>query len=331
MIEILIVIGVLVVLGTIVLLGMRHITGQNKGQQTRLTLQNLRTMLAEFENATRLSKGPNNWPWLNDSGGRISVQKNPPSPTFPAPLAPDFWRCPFFSDTEAVVPSPDPMDAPGSVASESGGPVDPRNVVRNGGRQIALTQLAMNSIYSVPVNRTSMQNMKPEQFFTPRWVMGQMPSPGGDRVLLTTDESTEPVFYQIGSRVETEDGVFRCHVEHQASSPPTPGSQWEIEGQEPAGRAKSSASPILLDAWNNPILFVPASGLRVRKLNGETKLDPTKAGQTFVIVSPEGSAEAPQMPGIPGKLLRPGKPFFASAGPDGNFATGDDNIYSFEE
>src|SRR5687768_8529515 len=114
MIEILIVIGVLVVLGTIVLLGMRHITGQNKGQQTRLTLQNLRTMLAEFENATRLSKGPNEWPWLNATGGRITVTKGPPpSPAFPTPLAPDFWRCPFFSANEAVTPSPDPLDAPG--------------------------------------------------------------------------------------------------------------------------------------------------------------------------------------------------------------------------
>jgi hypothetical protein len=32
-----------------------------------------------------------------------------------------------------------------------------------------------------------------------------------------------------------------------------------------------------------------------------------------------------------GRLVRVGKPFFASAGADGDFTTGDDNIYSFEE
>ena len=29
-------------------------------------------------------------------------------------------------------------------------------------------------------------------------------------------------------------------------------------------------------------------------------------------------------------VSRTGRPFFASAGPDGDFSTGDDNVYSFE-
>jgi hypothetical protein len=31
------------------------------------------------------------------------------------------------------------------------------------------------------------------------------------------------------------------------------------------------------------------------------------------------------------KVVQPGRPFWASAGPDGDFAKGDDNIYSFEK
>ncbi len=57
----------------------------------------------------------------------------------------------------------------------------------------------------------------------------------------------------------------------------------------------------VLDSWGNPIIFVPTSGIMVTA-NGTTKL----------IQSPSGN------------------PFFASAGPDGNFAAGDDNLYSFD-
>jgi len=83
--------------------------------------------------------------------------------------------------------------------------------------------------------------------------------------------------------------------------------------------------PILLDNWNNPVIYVPATGLgmagatAVVAANGDVpagaiKLTAQKAGdQTRVVVSPDG------------------KGFWASAGPDGNFQTGDDNIYSFEQ
>jgi hypothetical protein len=64
------------------------------------------------------------------------------------------------------------------------------------------------------------------------------------------------------------------------------------------------------DGWGNPIIFVPASiGLAGSSTQG------VKLGtSTYVaITSPDG------------------RPFWASAGPDGDFATGDDNVYSFEQ
>jgi type II secretory pathway pseudopilin PulG len=61
--------------------------------------------------------------------------------------------------------------------------------------------------------------------------------------------------------------------------------------------------PILLDGWGNPIIFVPSLGL------------------TGVTVG--GQANQP--------VLAPdNRPFFVSAGEDGDFSTGDDNVYSFE-
>lgn len=94
--------------------------------------------------------------------------------------------------------------------------------------------------------------------------------------------------------------------------------------------------PILLDAWDNPIIFVPASGLRGVYLG-----DPA---EEFVITS----AKVYSATELPDGIVAPNaRPFFASAGPDGIFSfrdanssgtfeagsdpgAGDDNLYSFE-
>ncbi len=60
---------------------------------------------------------------------------------------------------------------------------------------------------------------------------------------------------------------------------------------------------VLLDGYRNPIIVCPGRGLANVQLVG---------GANQTITAPDG------------------KPFFASAGPDGNFQTGDDNVYSFE-
>lgn len=61
--------------------------------------------------------------------------------------------------------------------------------------------------------------------------------------------------------------------------------------------------PVLLDGFGNPIIACPSTGLTGVSINGA-------AAQTIT--------------------ARDGKPFFASAGADGNFSLGDDNLYSFE-
>jgi hypothetical protein len=86
-----------------------------------------------------------------------------------------------------------------------------------------------------------------------------------------------------------------------------------------------------LDGWNNPIIFVPGTGLRVRRLNGQQSLNPTDMSQTWIDISPEGKVKNLGSKTQPPVVTQPGRPFFASAGPDGDFTTGDDNIYSFEQ
>jgi type II secretory pathway pseudopilin PulG len=90
------------------------------------------------------------------------------------------------------------------------------------------------------------------------------------------------------------------------------------------GTNKTIDPPLILDAWNNPIIYVGSDGLM--GVNYESK----KNGSTFV---PQRVTSAGVVAsGVPLAQLPVGRrPFFASAGPDGDFKTGDDNLYSFEQ
>lgn len=85
---------------------------------------------------------------------------------------------------------------------------------------------------------------------------------------------------------------------------------------------------LLVDGWNNPIIFVPAAGLRgvTFKEHGPSEL--------HIITSTKKLIEEADVGGPPdfATYVPPAGalPFFASAGPDGDFSTGDDNVYSFE-
>jgi len=97
------------------------------------------------------------------------------------------------------------------------------------------------------------------------------------------------------------------------------------------GTAGRPVPALILDAWGNPIIFVPSGGLA-----GGTGDDAMYVG------GKAGDSNAVQVMNNLDPAAAPGanerhpirspdnRPFWASAGPDGNFLTGDDNIYSFE-
>lgn len=72
--------------------------------------------------------------------------------------------------------------------------------------------------------------------------------------------------------------------------------------------------PVLLDAWNSPILFAP----------GRTSTTP--GNNQWGVAGMVNSVKAPQFFQPPD-----GKGVFVSAGPDTDFSKGDDNLYSFEK
>ena len=110
----------------------------------------------------------------------------------------------------------------------------------------------------------------------------------------------------------------------------------------------SGGGTVVMDGWRNPILFVPATGLRYV---ASSQKDSTASGANYAkgarVIAPKQSSPAnyPMVywtamtstnSGPPGPdwfegIRSPdGRAFWASAGPDGNFIQGDDNFYSFE-
>jgi len=106
---------------------------------------------------------------------------------------------------------------------------------------------------------------------------------------------------------------------------PNAGPPWgpiPMVPQPPQPPATVTYPPVVLDGWGNPIIFVPASGL-YDIYTGLVYVNVTIVGTNHIsftgsLVSVNKPVTAPD-----------GRPFWVSAGPDGNFVLGDDNIYSF--
>lgn len=81
------------------------------------------------------------------------------------------------------------------------------------------------------------------------------------------------------------------------------------------GKNQAFPGPILLDAWGSPILFAPGKVDKLSPTWGATGLKITGDSS-----SPNASVQPPD-----------GKGMFISAGPDGDFSQGDDNLYTYEK
>lgn len=82
---------------------------------------------------------------------------------------------------------------------------------------------------------------------------------------------------------------------------------------------------LLLDGWGNPIIFVPRGGIHVFIKNQTT-------GQNDIwLVRSTGTTNVTANSGNDPPMTGSERPFWASAGQDGDFTLGEDNIYSFQD
>jgi hypothetical protein len=240
----------------------------------------------------------------------------------------DFWKIPYISQQTSWRGGDgkcfDALDAPGPVNGDSPGAES--YAIRNGSRQVLNTQVVMQMLYMQPNNRQALGKIPPEKQFIPAWCGGQITKPSAAAVLyFGQPNGQEMVHFLFRTQIQDQGKRYICNKPPGVDKSSSPSGAPDVSDWTPD---LSPANPILLDAWNNPIIFVPATGLRVRRLNGKATIDPNENTQTFIDISPEGKVDYTD-PAHP-RVITPGRPFFASAGEDGDFAKADDNIYSFQ-
>ena len=130
------------------------------------------------------------------------------------------------------------------------------------------------------------------------------------------------VKYVVGDEVVVPRGkdqydYYVCNIAPATAAPP--GMGWG---------ATDHHTPVVADGYGNPIWFIPRGGLGDTP-NGVNLV--SKGGGSYdkpnqLIVAP-GAVPNPTPP--PTKIGK--RPFFASAGEDGDFSKGDDNQYSFDQ
>jgi len=160
-----------------------------------------------------------------------------------------------------------------------------------------------------------------------------------DGAVMAPGQVMEPAAARTGEAVQRTRNamaVLLAIPANQSVLAQLPGEQqWVF----PEGTRNQSV-PVLLDAWRNPIIFVPPPamtgsmsladryGLRGLKVEGFSG--------TYRMLNPDGldedtgGSKYPQNATEAAQKLPHYRPFWVSAGPDGDFQTHDDNIYSFE-
>jgi prepilin-type N-terminal cleavage/methylation domain-containing protein len=329
LIEVLSVIAIIAILISMLFVALKYASNSAKFSRTKTQMDTLRGMLGELDTANHFAQSPAAWLWYDAS-------TNMPPYIVSNGSGPGFWKQPFtYTDTNVPPDSyPDALDAPGDVTT---GGSSQAITQRNASFAILNTQLAMQMLAAIPANRSAIDalpaNSKMAISFNSNQILHasflpdptkESPPPAPNFLgLLNEDGSdgtlTNPVYLK-GMDVVSGGQSYIC-TNSATTAQPGSGTDWTIDNFH-------RSVPLLLDGWANPIIFVPGTGLRVRKLNGQGSYQVGNATQYFIIISPEGSV-ANQGTATP-YVTRPGRPFFASAGPDGDFTKGDDNIYSFE-
>lgn len=312
LIELMVVMGIIAILAGITFVAVKSLTTGSQTKETRATLDTLRGMLTEYENATHFNTAPTYWEWQpsNMSGGAIIREPFSPAPT---DALPDFWRVPGWN-TSLTPNFPDPLVAPASVT--------PGQADRDGSIAVINTQIAMGELAGLTVNRAVIDKLPTGSTEQLVYVSGKVSGTTGD---VNNGNGTSRLMAELPNNART--GVVQPNtanneyvigvVTQYTNAGKLTYARWTgaaLGNSKPPGGNWTDTSqpgpPIFLDAWGNPIIFVPGSGLMVRMSARVTATN--KYGATL-IQSPDH------------------KPFWASAGPDGDFSNGDDNIYSFEQ
>jgi type II secretory pathway pseudopilin PulG len=279
MIELLVVIGILILLGVLFLGAAKHITGQAKAQQTRATLEILKSMLENYKSNTHFAKPVT----------IVGVSASPYGLTL---------------SNLASYPVPQNAQQSGLTMGQIQAP-----------QSVILDGLALNNASHLTGDAAHNAVLGTEYMLT----------------LMLGSQENQNLFGNLPKNVVTTDAATLQFF----------------------SGAVGTNGKVILDGWGNPIIFVPAGGLT------QMIVDPGSAGNGYQVMTTSGLKPAgwdpvalqQKTPGVVFEI----QPFFASAGPDGDFSNThghdnppgslitsngppskypditDDNVYSFQQ
>jgi prepilin-type N-terminal cleavage/methylation domain-containing protein len=181
------------------------------------------------------------------------------------------------------------------------GPVDPDSLHLLTSDDVIKTAYdVMPRLRAMPQNKAVLDGLPAEQVYPRRW------SATKDVTKKAPYASDDMRSYQKDERVQSGNGFYKCTAAYTVdagnpSPPETDGGHWAVD----------LPNLLVLDAWGAPLIFVPPVGA----------VNLTEGGIKHV-AGPPGPTGPKQGPDR--------KAYFMSAGPDRDFAAGDDNVYSFE-
>ena len=356
LIEVLTAVFILALLISLSVYGLRKVLQSQQANATRITLHNARALFQEFDTATGLTRDTGHWlfqvppPYGDGSVFTVWSGDNTPnthvidtnmaangtgSPTSIPPIggmSVDFWHSPMRYAYNATTGT-----AGGSITNASPGaallcptvPVTAEIYANGTGRTDRMTapgilnmQIAMRLFGTTPIGRSSIAALPTGTLLVPDYVPGATYAAGN--VVKYAGDGTTPFWRK----------AFNTVTKVDVNPPGTPSinnANWTLiqPGQQP--------DPLLLDVWHNPVMIAPAGGLIGVWTGGA-------AGATGAIYHVQDPKNPPasvttilgvtillSSTNVAGPITSPdGKAFFVSAGPDGDFTTGDDNVYSFE-
>lgn len=314
-IELLVVIGIIVLLASLTLV-IAKVLERTKSTSVKVTFQTLNSALAMAEQGGQYRRQPSGL-WGYRSG-------NPPFAwTTPVPAKVDFWK------------KPEPVSAATSTdATEAGAILAPEVVVessRTGGAStnwiyhpaIANTGVALAILRNNNDIAKILEALPDNTARLPRFWNSKTQYAQGALVIHHNTGVGDP---NDGLR------VYEAVTANNNSEPGT-GSNW------------TPSYATVKDTFGNPIIFVPAAGLQVGKRHvtgrdynpGDRVYTGSGVTLSYYTCRVKTSSAPPSVPAAsdPWEIAKPikspdGKPFWASAGPDGDFGTAGDNIYSFD-
>jgi prepilin-type N-terminal cleavage/methylation domain-containing protein len=285
LIELMIVVGLIALLATFLVIGIEKLNTNSKRQQTRLVFQNLQAMFADYDVSRRLPFG----------AGSLS-----PNVIQSQGLAKYLY-----------------LACPGNVTADMASSND------RTGNAVQLTRYFMAQLATTTNNSASLGKFSSRSLMT---FVGQNATPSVWKYSTTYNvydaatDSNGNVFIRtqiyldpLGTNTVLEDGQENSSATasstYVVNAPPNY-FYWMPALVVPAA-GTPLPTPVVLDAWGNPIIFVMGGVLGAPSSSSSGLL--YAGGNAVQVSSPDY------------------RPFFASAGPDGDFSKGDDNMYSFEK